>query len=57
MVAGKTYRVTKGIKVHTKPQREEICLMIGDFKKETKDYFIFDCFRVRKENFIGCVEL
>lgn len=52
LVTGKQYCVTKKIKLHTKPLFEVEVTRQGTFKKETKTYYIFDDFRVRKCNVI-----
>lgn len=46
---GKTYIVTKRIKVHTSPIRTEVVTKKGKFLRETKTLYVFDSFRVRKD--------
>ena len=57
MIKGKSYRVTKQIKIHTKPLIEVNVVMEGTFVKETKSYLIFDSFRVGKQNVLLVDEL
>ena len=48
MQPGKTYTVTKKIKLHTKPLIECVVSMTGVFVKETDKYCVFRGFKVRK---------
>lgn len=52
MKIGETYKVTKHIKLHTKPLREADVSITGRFVKETESYYCFDWFRVRKANIV-----
>jgi hypothetical protein len=49
---GETYKVTKHIKLHTKPLREADVSITGRFIKETENYYYFDWFKVRKNNIV-----
>lgn len=53
MTIGNEYKVTKKIKIHTKPLVEVQITLQGIFKCESKAYYIFDSFRARKENIIS----
>lgn len=44
------YEVHKKIKLYTKPLVEAVIIMNGTYLKQTKSYFIFDTFRVNKNN-------
>ena len=57
MIKGKSYRVTKRIKIHTKPLVEVNITLEGVFVKQTKNHLIFDGFRVRKSNVVTIDEL
>ena len=50
MVVGKSYSVTKRIKLHTKPLVVADITQVGVFVKETPKQFIFRNFRVYKAN-------
>lgn len=56
MKIGETYKVTKLIKLHTKPLRETNVSITGRFVKETESYYCFDWFRVRKANIVEIVK-
>ena len=49
MTAGKTYKITKRIKIHTKPICTVEVIQTGVFVKETEKYYVFNGFRVRKD--------
>ena len=49
MTAGKKYKITKRIKIHTKPIRTVEIIQTGVFVKETEKYYVFNGFRVRKD--------
>jgi hypothetical protein len=57
MEYGKFYRVTKRIKIHTKPLVEVTITNIGKFLKETPTQFVFSGFRAKKDNVILMEEL
>lgn len=46
---GKRYNIQKEILIHTKPEITTKIILFGEFKKETKSYFVFDAFRVKKD--------
>lgn len=48
MQTNKLYEVTKRIKVHTKPLVTYDIVLTGKFIRETKEWFIFDNFNVKK---------
>jgi hypothetical protein len=48
LIVGKNYRVTKTIKLHTKPLRTVNIVQYGKFVKETMNYLVFGGFKVRK---------
>ena len=50
MTVGNPYKVTKKIKIHTKPLREVEVIASGVFKKETSKLYVFDDFKVLKTN-------
>ena len=50
MIVGETYNVTKRIKIHTSPLVEVRITLQGAFVRESTAQYIFDSFRVRKEN-------
>jgi hypothetical protein len=52
MEYGKLYRVTKRIKIHTKPLAEVNVVNIGKFLKETPKQIVFSGFRAKKENIV-----
>lgn len=56
MKIGETYKVTKHIKLHTKPLHETDVSITGRFVKETESYYYFDWFRVRKANIVEIVK-
>jgi hypothetical protein len=56
LTAHKPYKVTKKIKLHTKPLREELIVKTGVFVRETTKSYIFDGFRVAKSTVIGIEE-
>lgn len=56
MKIGETYKVTKHIKLHTKPLCEADVSITGRFVKETESYYYFDRFRVRKANIVEIVK-
>lgn len=53
MKIGETYKVTKHIKLHTKPLREADVSITGRFVKETESYYYFDWFRVEKNHIVN----
>lgn len=57
MAIGKTYRITKKIKIHTSPLAEVEVVKEGLFMKETAQSYIFDDFRVNKFVVIKIEEL
>jgi hypothetical protein len=57
MTINKLYRVTKRIKIHTSPLIEVEVVNEGVFKKETKEMYVFDTFRVRKSCLVMCEEI
>ena len=57
MTKGKGYEVTKKIKLHTKPLREEEITKEGVFMKETAKSYIFDNFWVSKSTVIKTEEM
>ena len=48
MTIGGSYKVTKKIKIHTKPDVVANVVQTGIFLRETEKYYIFDDFRVKK---------
>lgn len=48
LIAGKNYRVTKTIKLHTRPLRVANVVQYGKFVRETKLCLVFGGFKVRK---------
>ena len=56
MKTGEIYKVTKRIKLHTKPLREADVSMTGRFIRETEYGYVFDWFKVRKANVIAIVK-
>ena len=56
MKSGHKYFIVKELKLHTKPFRKAKILEDGIFIKETKSYFIFEGFRVKKNNVIYILE-
>lgn len=50
MTAGNPYKITKEIKLHTKPLRKTEIAKTGVFVRETPKFYIFDKFRVKKKN-------
>ena len=57
MTVSKPYKVTKKIKLHTNPLREEEIIKEGIFMKETAKTYIFDDFRVNKSTVIKIEEM
>lgn len=57
MVSGKTYRVIKRVKIHTKPLVEADVVLTGRFLKETPKQFLFNGFRVFKDKIISIESL
>lgn len=57
MTKGKGYEITKKIKLHTKPLREEEIIKEGIFMKETAKTYIFDDFKVSKSTVIKIEEM
>ena len=49
MTAGKKYKITKRIKIHTKPTYTVEVTQAGVFVKETEKYYVFNDFKVRKD--------
>ena len=56
MTSGKTYRITKRIKLHTKPLYEADITLTGRYVRESQNFYIFDTFKVKKANVIKIVE-
>ena len=56
MQAGKIYKVTKRIKLHTKPLYEADIPLTGHYVRESQNFYIFDTFKVKKANVIKIVE-
>ena len=56
MQAGKIYKVTKRIKLHTKPLYEADITLTGRYVLESQNFYIFDTFKVKKANVIKIVE-
>ena len=52
MLSNKPYRITKEIKIHTKPLNKVQIIREGMFIKETSKSYVFDGFRVNKANVI-----
>lgn len=52
MSSNKPYRITKEIKIHTKPLNKVQIIREGVFIKETSKSYVFDSFRVNKANVI-----
>ena len=50
LIKGETYSVMKKIKIHTKPLIEVCITLQGTYKKTTSNYYIFDSFKVNKNN-------
>ena len=57
MTCGKTYKVTKEIKLHTKPLRTAVIVQEGVLKKKTEKNYIFDSFRVSKTTIVKFEEI
>lgn len=57
MTVCRPYKVTKKIKLHTKPLVEEEIIKTGLFLKETAKSYIFDDFKVRKSTVIKIEEM
>ena len=53
----KRYRITVKVKTHTKPLQELIYEKVGVLIRESKSYYIFDWFRVKKSNVIDFNEV
>lgn len=53
MRANTKYEIIKKIKIHTKPTIFIDVRMEGIFVKETNNYYVFDSFKVRKENVVN----
>lgn len=51
------YKVTVKIKLHTSPLRELVYDKVGVLIAETVKYYVFDEFRVRKDNVIKIQEV
>lgn len=51
------YNITIKIKLHTSPLRELIYDKTGTFLGETKSYYVFEGFRVRKSTVVGIQEV
>ena len=45
MQSGKIYRITKRIKLHTKPLYEANVTVIGRYIRESEKWYIFDTFK------------
>ena len=56
MQAGKIYKVTKRIKLHTKPLYEADITVIGRYVRENEKWYIFDTFKCKKDNVIEIKE-
>ena len=56
MTCNKNYKVTKKIKLHTKPLVEAEITNEGMFLKETENFYCFDGFRVNKETLVKVEE-
>lgn len=56
MQSGKIYRITKRIKLHTKPLYEANVTVIGQCIRESEKCYIFDTFRCKKDNIIEIKE-
>ena len=54
--SGKIYRITKRIKLHTKPLYEADITLTGRYVRESQNFYIFDTFKVKKANAIKIVE-
>ena len=54
--SGKIYRITKRIKLHTKPLYEADITLTGRYVRESQNFYIFDTFKVKKANVIKIVE-
>ena len=57
MTIGKTYKITKRIKIHTKPLVMVEVIKTGVFLKETTKSYLFDDFRVGKKVVVNIEEL
>ena len=53
MIPTRHYRVTMKIKLHTSPLRELEYSRDAVFIRETKSYFVFDNFKVQKDNVVS----
>ena len=56
MTVGKLYKITRKIKTHTNPLRNEEVTRQGVFNRETPKYYIFNGFRARKANVVSIEE-
>ena len=57
MTSNKLYKVTKRIKLHTKPLREALTVQEGIFIRETAANYIFNNFWARKSNVVKIEEI
>lgn len=57
MIVGNTYRITKRVKIHTKPTVKVTIVQEGVYIRETPKNYIFDSFWVAKSVVIEVEEL
>ena len=46
------YKVLSVVKLHTKPLREATIYNRGKYIRETSKFYVFDCFKIKKENLV-----